>query len=261
MLSLAGMTIQTAASAQAAGWLPDEGKESWRHTVRMQGSTRTEDVLWWYTGRIYAQVGESEPRHLYNLEGTEIYWYEEQANGEFAVSSRTLTFFRDVQTGAMLRDYKNPYTGKTNTVEANRLGGRHNTYYGPDGWRIVGPGMAKEKDNEPWQLEWHRAEDLAWFTSSRFIREFPQPWLESMTVFCNSDALLDTKQGNLPAHFTSTYLSPWPRWMEMGDHPGHVVWHSSGRKLSSKASVPDEYRQRVEKEYGGVLTAHPDSFG
>jgi hypothetical protein len=243
------------------GWLPGGAGSAWRHTVRLQGSTRPEDVVWWYTGRIYAQVGESEPRHLFNLEGTEIYWYEETDDGAFRVSSRTLTFFRDAQSGAMIRRYDNPWTGATNEVEANRLGGRHNARYDASGWRFVGPEMGGGDRSQPWQLEWQRAEDLAWFTSSRFIKEFPQPWLECMTVFCPAEALLDPRQHNLRSHFTSTYLAPFPRWMEMGDHPGHVVWHSSGTKLTSAASIPEEYRQRVDAEYGGVLTAHPDSFG
>jgi hypothetical protein len=260
------LALASAAPAFAAGphwggdWLPGGSADGWRHTVRMQGSTRPEDVVWWYTGRIYAQVGESEPRHLFNLEGTEIYWYEPDGDGGFIVSSRTLTFYRDAESGAMIRSFANPWTGATNEPEANRLGGRHNARYSAEGWRFVAPEMGVGDASNPWQLEWQRAEDLAWFTSSRFIREMPQPWQECMTVFCPAEALLDPARHNLPAHFSSTYLAPFPRWMAMGDHPGHVVWHSSGTKLSSAAAIPDEYRRRVDAEYGGVLTAHPDSF-
>ena len=250
-----------AAGASAAGgsdWLPDGGADGWRHTVRMQGSTRQEDVLWWYTGRIYAQVGVTAPRHLFNLEGTEIYWYRELDDGSFLISSRTLTFFRDKDTGEMIRRYENPYTGKIVEADANRLGGRENMRKSADGWEIVFGDMGVE--TSPWQLEWHRAGDLAWFTSSRFGSFMPQPWLESMTVFCPLDALQDMSQANLPTHFSSTYLAPFPAWMQMGDLPGHAVWHSSGRKIASPDEISDEYRRRVDAEYGGVLTANPDSF-
>lgn len=250
-----------AASHWSGGWLPGGADSGWRHTIRMQGSTKAEDVVWWYTGRIYAQVGEEEPLHLFNLEGTEIYWYEEMDDGGFRVSSRTLTFYRDVKTGEMIRTFKNPYTGATNEVEANRLGGRYNARYDADGWRFVNPAAGLGERAEPWLLEWQRADDLAWFTSSRYIREFQQPWQETMTVFCPAKDLMDSSQSNLRTHFSSTYLAPFPGWMEMGDLPGHVVWHSSGNKLSSAQSIPPEYLKRVEKEYGGVLTAHPDSFG
>nr|BBD50083.1 hypothetical protein [Haliea sp. ETY-M] len=260
-LALASAAPNIAGAAHWDGeWLPGSDDDVWRHTVRMQGSTKPEDVVWWYTGRIYAQVGESEPRHLFNLEGTEIYYYEAHPDGGFVVSSRTLTFFRDAESGAMIRRFDNPYTGKVNEVGANRLGGRHNARYDASGWRFVSPELGMGERSQPWTFEWQRAEDLAWFTSSRYLREMPQPWLECMTVFCPADALLDASRHNLPAHFSSTYLAPFPRWMEMGEHPGHVMWHSSGNKLSTAEAIPEEYRRRVAAEYGGVLTAHPDSF-
>ena len=259
-LALASAVPGIAGPHWGGDWLPGGASTGWRHTIRLQGSTQPEDVVWWYTGRIYAQVGESEPRHLFNLEGTEIYWYEEQDDGGILVRSRTLTFYRDAQSGEMIRSFRNPYTGETNEPEANRLGGRHNARYDADGWRFISAELGAGERSEPWQIEWQRADDLAWFTSSRYLRAMPQPWLESMTVFCPLEALQDTSRHNLPAHFSSTYLAPFPRWMDMGDHPGHVVWHSSGNKLRGAGSIPAEYRARVDAEYGGVLTAHPDSF-
>ena len=41
-------------AVSGARWLPGNADEHWRHLVRMQMSTRSEDVPWWYTGRIYA---------------------------------------------------------------------------------------------------------------------------------------------------------------------------------------------------------------
>lgn len=240
-------------------WLPGEITDHWRHLVRMQMSTRSEDVPWWYTGRIYAQIGDQAPEHLLNLEGTEIYWVREMPDGSFSISGRTLTFFRDKDSGAMIREFANPFTGETVIVEANRLGGQDGSIYAAAGWRFTSDGMAGD-GIQPWRFEWHRSGDLAWFTSSRFSRVLPQPWLESMTVFCSLDTLLDSSVHNLPTHFTSTYLSPWPRWLDMGDRAGHLVWHSSGKKLASIDEIPDEYRRRVEQEHGGVLTARPDSW-
>jgi hypothetical protein len=243
----------------SADWMPGDKSNHWRHMVRMQMSTAPEDVAWWYTGRIYAQVGEQAPKHLFNLEGTEIYWVEKLPSGDFALSSRTLTFFRDKDTGEMLRDYLNPFTGKTNKVSPNQLGGNRGQIFSGDGWSINFESGESPAAN-PWQLEWHRSSDLVWMTSSRFSKGLAQPLMECMTVFCPADALLNSSIQKLPTHFTSTYLSAWQRWLDMGDHPGHLVWHSSGKKLASVDEIPDEYRQRAENEVGGVLTARPDSW-
>lgn len=222
-------------------------------------SVRPEDVLWWYTGRIYGQVGNEAPKHLFNLEGTEVYWSTPLADGSFLVSSRTLTFFRDRETGEMLREYRNPYTTNMNTVRPNQLGGRDTTLYAARGW-----GYGEELDAEsaltPWEIEWYRSGDSVWLVSSRYLSEQPQPWLESMTVFCPVDRFLDPEVANVPSVFSSTYLSPWQGWMDMADTPGHLVWHSSGRKLDSIDQLPAEYRRRAEAEHGGLLTASPDSW-
>jgi len=242
-----------------ANWLPGEPTEAWRHLLRMQMSTLPEDVPWWYTGRIYAQVGDSAPEHLMNIEGTEIYWVRELSADSYAISGRTLTFFLDKDSGEMLREFVNPYTGQKVRVEANRLGGRDGSIYSAAGWRFTSSAMHQPEPN-PWQAEWHRAETLVWLTSSRFSKALPQPWLESMTVFCPLQALLDTSLQRLPAHFTSTYLSPWPRWLQMDGHPGHLVWHSSGKKLNSADQIPAAYRRRVDAEYGGLLSARPETW-
>jgi hypothetical protein len=61
----------------------------------------------------------------------------------------------------------------------------------------------------------------------------------------------------LPAAFTSVVFQGWPRWMNMGDRPGHVVWHASGVKIASVAQLPPEYRERAEREYPDRMTARP----
>lgn len=255
-----GAALQARVSpVYAGGWSPGDPADQWRHMVRMQMSTRAEDVLWWYTGRIYAQVGNAAPVHLFNLEGTEIYWPRPLADGSFSVSSRTLTFFRDKQSGEMIREYKNPYTDELISVSPNRLGGKDGASYAAAGLRFTGEGRP-ERPAAPWVAEWHRSGDQVWFTSGRALDFLPQPSLETMTVFCPLASFTDTRIVKLPTMFSSTYLSPWMGWMNMGDRPGHLVWHSSGRKLGSVDEIPDEYRRRVEKEYGGVLTAAPESW-
>jgi hypothetical protein len=259
-LGAGGLTMSAGAfSMLSAPWLPGEESEHWRHLVRMQKSTQPGDIPWWYTGRIYGQVGEQAPEHLFNYEGTEIYWVEAMPNGAFAVSSRTLSFFRDKETGEMLREYLNPFTGKTNKVTPNQLGGKRSQIFSADGWQYQ-PESKDLSEALPWQIEWQRSSDLIWLTTSRAVKGAYQPLMECMTVFCPADAFMDSSVHNLPTHFTSTYLAAWQRWMEMGDRPGHLVWHSSGKKLASVDEIPDEYRQRAENEYGGLLTARPDSW-
>ncbi len=255
----AGLHGQAAMAGAHADWVPGDDNTQWRNMIRMQMSTQPGDVPWWYTGRIYAQVGNEQPVHLFNLEGTEIYWVRPLADDSFSISARTLTFFRDRDTGEMLREYRNPFTDQVVPVDANRLGGKDGAVYSAQGWRYVDM-MPADQPPKPFQIEWYRSGDTVWMTSSRFSDILPQPWLEAMTVFAPLDDFLDANVPSLRTQFTSTYLSPWMRWLDMGDRAGHLVWHSSGRKLASADEIPAEYRQRADAEYGGLLTAAPDSW-
>jgi hypothetical protein len=59
----------------------------------------------------------------------------------------------------------------------------------------------------------------------------------------------DAELPRIPAVFSSTVTMPWLTWMEMGDRPGHLLWHAAGAKLPGLDALPEEYRKRAEKEY------------
>ena len=44
--------------------------------------------------------------------------------------------------------------------------------------------------------------------------------------------------------------------MEMGDRPGHLLWHAAGAKLNSIDELPEAYRKRAEAEYPERLTVN-----
>jgi hypothetical protein len=45
--------------------------------------------------------------------------------------------------------------------------------------------------------------------------------------------------------------------MNMGNEPGHVIWHASGVKLRHIDELPREYRERAMREYPERMTARP----
>jgi len=85
----------------------------------------------------------------------------------------------------------------------------------------------------------------------------PPQRAQRQTMFVPLAAFNDREIVNLPTVFSSTVFMPWLKWMDMGDRPGHVVWHASGAKLRSVDELPTEYRHRAETEYPQYLTANP----
>ena len=90
----------------------------------------------------------------------------------------------------------------------------------------------------PWMVETHRNGGVLWLTTHRASPTMPQPWMETQTIFGAERELDDPKQPNLPTTFTPSYSAPYLKWMEMGDLPGHLLWHSSGRKLAGLDELP-----------------------
>lgn len=49
-----------------------------------------------------------------------------------------------------------------------------------------------------------------------------------------------------PRGFVSGWnIRPWERWLDMGDRPGHVIWHFDGVKLDNAELHDRDYLERA----------------
>jgi hypothetical protein len=78
--------------------------------------------------------------------------------------------------------------------------------------------------------------------------------VQRKTNFIRRDQFLDSTIERLPTMFTVSNFQPWPAWMQMGDRPGHILFHASGVKLGSIDEIPDEHRLRALKDHPALLT-------
>lgn len=235
------------AGSASAGGLDARGVELF---MKLHATSAEGMVPWYYTGRIYAIRERQAPVHLFNLEGTEIYWVRRVGPAEWRTTSSTLTFYRDARSNEYLESFANPLNGRTLSLYPNVLRSRPGSYqtFSPRGQEGFG-GLV------PWQVEVHRNGGVLWLTTHRASLDMPQPWLETQTIFGSVAELDDTRSTRPPSTFSSSYSAPYLKWMEMGDAPGHLLWHSSGRKLASLAELPAGYKARADRLQPGHFTA------
>jgi hypothetical protein len=235
-------------------------RENLEGMLRMQASLQEGDVPWWFDGTIYGIVGENAPRPLFRFEGWEVYWVRSLGDGTYELTGHTVTFFYDLETGAMLETFDNPYTGKKNAVSASVQGGGagYGFNYSVDGVR---PTRFLEKMPEkPLLLRWSMVRDTIWMhAETAYPPGMKQPRKQRQTMFARIDDFADREVSNLPASFSATVFENWPRWMEMEDQPGHVIWHASGAKIGSMDDLPVSFRTRLERDHPDRLTADPFS--
>lgn len=258
--SVRGEATVTASGAER--WLPRTPLEHLRQLVRMQGSLREEDVPWWFTGVIFAVTGHDQtPRPLVRFEGLEVYWFQHVADG-YRLGGHTVTFFRDFATFQYLYEFRNPWTGRTDVVRPAVQGGNLAFHYGVDGiWpvRLSGEPLGTPVPQPLW-VQWHALGEHVWLQHQTIYPPgMPPMHGQRQSMFVSRRDFVNRRIAALPAAFSATVFMGWLKWMDMQDHPGHVIWHASGVKLRSIADLPAEYRARVEREYPERLSARPKS--
>ena len=236
-----------------------EAAANLRNIVRMQGSLLEEDTHWWFSGVIFAVVGEATPQPLVRFEGMETYWFSHRDDG-YLLGGNTLTFFRDYETGGFLSEFKNPWTGNTDVVKPAVQGGTLGFHYGSDGiWPVRLSGAALgEPTRKPLQLQWQHLGEHVWLQHQTvYPPGMPPMHGQRQSMFANRRDFQNPRIKKLAATFSSTVFMGWLKWMAMQEQPGHVIWHAAGAKLGSLDELPAEYRVRAEREYPERMTARP----
>jgi len=261
LIGLSGFSTNLPDTAQAKD-LPDvqTPQGNLENLLRMSASLDPEDCPWYYNGTIFGIVAEEAPRPLYTFKGMEIYQTRKIDEGNYFFTGGTVSFITELETHNWLHKFQNPYTGKTNDVPAAVQGHDPNRgfYYSVNG---VEPSWAAEKiEDKPLKLWWTAAGDYIWLHNETvYPPGLPQPRKQRQTNFVQREHFTDPAIKKLPSAFSSTFFSPWPRWMEMGDRPGHTIWHASGVKLNSVEDLPPDYYARIKAEHPRRMTAIPDA--
>jgi Protein of unknown function (DUF1838) len=225
--------------------------------VKMRGSLLPEDSPHWYFGTIYAVLPGKAPIPLVDYEGSEIDYYERQADGSYNAYGATVSFFKDTRTRKWLKTFDNPITGKTVEVRPNTINVRAHYIYSIYGGK-------RSDDSRPLSttpviqdmLKWTESDDHVWLNMRRL---YPPglPMGEDQTI---QGSLRELHDPNLPKVYTTaspTYIAPWLSWLDMQDHPGHTVWAGPARKLDSIKQYPRELLDLIEKYHPEKLSAKP----
>jgi hypothetical protein len=220
--------------------------------LRMQATIgNQEQIPWHYTGILWAQKHSEQPIPMVKIEGMESYKVIPLNDGSYEILGNMVTFFRDIDTGEMIDEYTNPFTGKTNKVEPNL---RKATSIGR-GLNVSTMGIRPtsfidQMPDKPLLIDWNFGSDTVWMQNqTAYPPGLSAPRLQRFTMFSPLDKFLDQSITSLPTMFTATVLMPYLHWMDMDEEEGHTLWHASGVKLNDMSELPEEYSSRLMSEY------------
>ena len=202
-------------------------------------------------GTTYSRVPGEPDRALFRVEGMNIRQCvtvsdPEQGEG-FRLITREILLYQDPKTGAVLRNWDNPWTGET--VEVLHVANDPVNQ---------GPIFPSERFKLPYSIngsQWWLTSAVPLFYTNPLGGEFQQyvggtyHATEMFNFFGEVEALLDPDIDSVPTRVGWVRLSSWLPWMQMGDRAGILYFHTAGRKLDSFDDLSPVMKQEIAERY------------
>lgn len=238
----------------------------------LKGLGRLDDgpVFWWFTGITHGLTAEGGLQPLFRHENFSFGHYRRE-NAQRNVSvMQDVTLYRDLETGALLTDFANPYTGRTVRVDEIVTKDINNYYDLDAGFGFLADGNMIE---QPLELETVEVAGLRWMTRT-MDWQLPNPLdpkehavaytgplvrLQMETTLRLATAeLANSALYSVPATSGYEAVTPWFPWLEMGGYEGHLITRAVGVKLESFDLLPADIISVTEQRFPGCLSGRSD---
>lgn len=211
-------------------------------------------VTYYWKGSAYSRVPGEPDRQLFKVEGMNVRHCGplpgSTNKAEFRLISREILLYEDPVTGAVLRTWDNPWTGKTVDV-VHVANDPVNGNYG-----LVG------RDGKPTSLPFEVSGNQWWLTTGvplfytnplagdyqRYVGGTYHA-TELFNFFGAADDLGNRKKDSADTAVSWQRLSSWLPWMEMGDRAGMLYFHTAGRKLDKWDDISPTMKAEIESTY------------
>jgi hypothetical protein len=198
-----------------------------------------------------------------------------QADGSYQRLCRELVFYRDLASGQLLDQWRNPYTGENVRVVdiANDPFNYVISEYFPDPPSYGG--LNKDKPpKRPLRLNWGLVNDTVTLDTdihlfyrnaldpARWPRESAGPMnrvSELFRYFIRREDAENPELTHMPHNGVWSRVTPWLPWMLMGQAPGHALYMGRFTSIASAEQAPPAVLARVRERYPLYLSA-PDRW-
>jgi hypothetical protein len=233
--------------------------EQFRQVMRIQRSLEpAADILHWYHFIMVAVPRGATPKAVVRWEGIELSRHERIGEDRYRLHGHNLSFPRDLRSGRFVDAVINPVTGRRVSVPPMALTGDPGLIRSPDGT------VTLDRPTAPPRMDYRVLRRESDVVKVDAIRVPPDTWpvtfLETGYEAAPAALFDDRSLKWLPTEVSGAYVFPWPKWMEMGDAPGHMFATWSGYKLRSVAQLPEEFRRRAEREFPQLLSVDRAQF-
>jgi hypothetical protein len=223
--------------------------------IRVEGNLAPIDNPVWFYWTAFAITPGISPTPVVSFEGLELSRAVRRSDGSYFVKGIDLSFPRDHRTGEFTSTARHPVTGATIDVPVSAMDGSFDPGYVVStevGWW---PLKAEKPAVVNLNTRWWREN-----ASGRLQRErtappgFPKTFIEAGYYEFSMADFENPAVTAIPYRTSGVYVFPFPKWMDMGERPGHMLGMITGRKLRSVKELPEPFLRRAEKEHPALLS-------
>ena len=220
-------------------------------------------VTYMWQGRAYARVPGERDKQLFRVVGMNVrqcVTLDDPEKGEgYRMVSREIMLYLDPQSGEILRDWENPWTGemvKVLHVANDPVNGRPAFPVGRNG---------KEQKFEPLVID-----DVAFLTFevplfyTNVLGGDYQPYVgntyhatEIFDFTGDINDIADLSKNTADINVAWVRIAPWLPWMKMGGRSGLMYFNAVGKKLGSWDDLPAVLKNEIKANYPEYTSPPP----
>jgi hypothetical protein len=232
--------------------------------VKLRGSLDGRMVMWWMKGVRYGVVDDILQPLFGMLIGSFQQLMPTDRDDSYILNMLELSYFTDLDTGAVLDTFTNPYNGKLCEVPEQRLG-PYPVEMTPTGVVLpdvpafgdvklttrVGPAIVSGDD------VWLR-DDSSVKVDSDHPMMGKHTYNELVTYHGSLSQINDPDVASADADIAFQSVTSWREWLRAEDVGGHTTARATGRKIYRSEDFPPDYQAAARDRHGEIF-ADPEA--
>ena len=218
--------------------------EQWVKTRSSLDANQSTFLIW--EGAIYAYIPGEKRNRLFKMVGVSVSRCIPVEEGVWDFTSRELTYYLHPETGEILRQWENPWTGESLSVVHVANNPVQGCFKGKFPARVNG-------DSTTFVFDIFTTYPNPLGGEPKFADYSPNPTYQAAELFkitVPTEELLNPEVRSVSKlQLYWDRIGPWVPWMKMGDRPGHLVYSAYGGKVTGFDELPqllkDEINTRV----------------
>jgi len=231
--------------------------------AKLRGSLDGSTVMWWMKGVRYGVV-DNVVTPLFGMLVGSFQRMKALPGKGYELNMLEMSYFTDLETGAVLDKFTNPYNGKVCDVPEQRLG-PYPVLMTPTGVVLpkvpmfgdvelqttVGPAIVNGDD------VWIRDDSTVKVDSDHPMMG-KHIYNELVTYRGKLSDVNNPKLASAPADIAFQSVTSWREWLQAEGVGGHTTARAAGTKISSIDDFPPEYLRAARERHGDII-ADPEA--